>query len=187
MEDSCRLVVFDWGGTMCGDGIDRKALLSSSPSISQSSILKFLRANCEWHPRPRATGVGARESNRPTCTKTTTGFSRVGALILRGCYARSVGAQCCSWVLLSSPPRSYCRLRGAMNLYLIIMMRESCDNLHYHSYKYKYYKNNAYGICGMCGIKQHVLLWRGSVREEKDLLSHRRWRISYISRGYGEV
>lgn len=114
---------------------------------------------------PRATGLGASESNRPTCTRTTTGFSRVGALILRGCYARSVGAQCCSWVLLSSPPRSCCRLRGAMNLYLIIMMRGSCDNPQYHSYKYKYYKNNSYGICG---IKQHVLPWRRSVREEKE-------------------
>lgn len=39
---------------MCGDGTDRKALLSSSPSISQSSIMKLLGADCEWHPLPRA-------------------------------------------------------------------------------------------------------------------------------------
>lgn len=114
--------------------------------------------------RVRRGAAGASESNRPTYTRTTTGFSRVGALILRGCYARSVGAQCCSWVLLSSPPRFYCRLRGAMNLYLIIMMRGSCDDLYYHSYKYKYYKNSSYSVCG---IRQHVLPWRGSVQEEK--------------------
>lgn len=38
---------------MCGNGIDRKALLSSSPSISQSSTMRLLGADCEWHPRPR--------------------------------------------------------------------------------------------------------------------------------------
>lgn len=54
MEDSCRLIVFDWRGTMCGDGIDRKASLSSSPSISSSPIMKFLSTDCDWHPHPRA-------------------------------------------------------------------------------------------------------------------------------------
>lgn len=41
---------------MCGDGIDCKALLSSLPSLSQTANLTFQGANCEWHPRRRASG-----------------------------------------------------------------------------------------------------------------------------------